>query len=81
MNVSSFDARLIGRWPSRRADMPMTCLCQETVVASQLIALYIFKKSALSDTAWLWDEQPNPSVTGHHDFWLEDTHLAQRNAQ
>ena len=46
--------------------MPMTCFCQETAVASQDIALYTFKKSALSGTMWRCDEQHMLLVTGFH---------------
>jgi hypothetical protein len=59
--------------------MPMTCFCQETAVASQDIALYIFKTLVLSDTAW-----PAHSFC-HETTWvvsaMEDTHLTQRDAQ
>jgi len=66
MNVSSLEARSIGRCLSRSADMPMTCFCQEAAVASQVIALYILGKLALSGIAWWWYEQPNPSTMGDH---------------
>jgi len=55
MNVSSLEARSIGRCLSRSADMPMTCFCQEADVASQDIALYIFQEVSL-----LWGGMTSP---------------------